>query len=63
VAGFYSATRDRRAGALSHERLFGAALARHFVFGDRELVALAGADNELALAAAADLAGVYAAEQ
>ena len=34
-----------------------AASARHFVLGDRELVALAGADHELALAAVADLAG------
>ena len=34
-----------------------AASARQFVLGDRELVALAGPDHELALAAVADLAG------
>ena len=31
--------------------------ARHFVLGDSELVALAGADHELAFAAIGDLAG------
>jgi hypothetical protein len=33
------------------------ALFRHFLGGDRELVALAGADHEMALPAVADLAG------
>ena len=35
----------------------GAASARHFVLGDSELVALAGADHELPFAAVGDLAG------
>src|SRR5215469_6782450 len=39
------------------DRRYRAALARHFVLCDSELVALAGPDHELALAAFSDLAG------
>jgi len=39
------------------------ASARHFFRGDRELVALSGADNEMALAAFADLAGDRTSEE